>query len=223
VPTLNESATTSAIEAAYDTLKMLGLTETVLGKMLDVIGGGEGSPSRFNMLPSDDDGLDEDATIVTHESEESVEMVENPNLGEQNCRINPNKHLEVDAEPLEGEDGEEKVDSFDDLEVDDDEAVRDTVPTRTILKKSSEKQASKARQDAEQESRRKKIQEKLDAADEKERTALTSSAAQQKQQALANSRLAQHHHPVGLPKSLTVRDDAMTKAMVFMTEMPALD
>jgi hypothetical protein len=229
VPTLNESATTSAIEAAYDTLKMLGLTETVLGKMLDIIGGGEGSPSRFSVLPSDEDGMEEDASVITHETEESMETLENPNLGEANCRIriHRNKELEAEAEAEAelalSEQNDGRPSNFDDLEVDDDEAVKDTVPTRTILKKSSEKQASKALQDMEFEVKRKKIQDKLDAADEKERTALTSSAALQKQQALSNSRLAQHHHPVGLPKSLTVRDDAMTKAMVFMTEMPQLD
>ena len=226
VPTLNESATTSAIEAAYDTLKMLGLTETVLGKMLDMIGGGEGSPSRFSVLPSDEDGLDEDASLEgVEEDEETIETLENPNLGEANCRINPHRNKELEDEVVVDEDEGKggPGDNFDDLEVDDDEAVKEAVPTRTILKKSSEKQASKARQDAEYEIRRKKIQDKLEAADEKERSALTSSAALQKAQTIANSRLAQHHHPIGLPKSLTVRDDAMTKAVVFMTELPQLD
>ncbi len=222
MPTLNESATTSAIEAAYDTLKMLGLTETVLGRMLDHIGGGEGSPSRFSVLPNDEDNSMEDDSVVTKESEETIETLENPNLGAANCRIVPNRNT-LDDEKVDDDDDEEKGDNFDDLSIDDSEAVENMVPSRTFLKMSSGRQAGEARRQAEAEAKRKKMQEKLDAADENERAALTSTAAMQKQQALANSRLAQHHHPVGLPKSLTVRDDPMTKAAVFMTEMPALD
>ncbi|GMH52531.1 hypothetical protein TrST_g5627 [Triparma strigata] len=86
------------------------------------------------------------------------------------------------------------------------------VPSRTFLKMSSGRQAGEARRQAEAELKRARYQEKLDAADEKEEFMLTSTTALQKQQVLANSRLAKHHHPVGLPKSLTVRDDPMTKA-----------
>ena len=118
---------------------------------------------------------------------------------------------------------EERGDNFDDLSIDDSEAVENMVPSRTFLKMSSGRQAGEARRQAEAELKRARYQEKLDAADEKEKFMLTSTTALQKQQVLANSRLAKHHHPVGLPKSLTVRDDPMTKAQVFMTEMPHLD
>jgi len=42
-------------------------------------------------------------------------------------------------------------------------------------------------------------------------------------QAESNTRMAQHSIPIGLPKSLTVRDDPLTKAQAFLTEMPSLD
>ncbi|GMH96075.1 hypothetical protein TrVE_jg13683 [Triparma verrucosa] len=222
LPQLNKSATTSAIEAAYDTLKMLTLTETVLGKMIDHIGGGEGSPSRFSVLPNEDENsMEDDGTIGTSNAEEeSIE--DNPNLGPANIRIvRKVGGGDEDEGPCEGD--EERGDNFDDLSIDDSEAVENMVPSRTFLKMSSGRQAGEARRQAEAELKRARYQEKLDAADEKERLMLTSTTALQKQQALANSRLAKHHHPVGLPKSLTVRDDPMTKAQVFMTEMPHLD
>jgi len=224
VPQLNESATTSAIEAAYDTLKMLNVTEHILGKMLDTIGSGDGSPARFSVLPNDEDSNSlEDGTVMSNSvSNETVETLENPNLGEANCRITSVK-AESSTQMFSKGDDEGLDRGFDDLEIDDSAAVENIVPSRQFLKMSSGRQAGEARRQAEMEQRRVKMQERLAAADEKERAALTSSAALQKQQTEANARLAKHHHPVGLPKSLTVRDDPMTKAQVFMTQIPQLD
>ena len=80
-PKLSESATASAIQAAYDTLEMLKVTEQILGKMLDSVGGIERVTG--NLILAND-----------HESSEkyssrkkSIESLENPNLGDNNCRI----------------------------------------------------------------------------------------------------------------------------------------
>jgi hypothetical protein len=161
---------------------------------------------------------------VTAKSEDSVEVLENPNLGELNCRISLTRMkdaeggmIDVEKEDLKG------AADFDALAVDDSEAVENMVPTRAFLKMSSGRQAGEARRQAEATEKRAKMQARLEAADEKERAALTSTAALQKAQAIANSRLAKHHHPVGLPKSLKISDDPMVKANVFMTEMPQLD
>ena len=225
MPTLNESATTNAIVAAHDTLKMLNVTEHILGKMLDTVGSSDGSPSKFSSLPNDDDGTigddEEDMANSVQESLQTIETLENPNLGSANCRIEAHK-AERSVYVEDGEAGE-KASKQDDLEIDDEQMVENIVPSRQFLKMSSGRQAGEARRQSEMEDKRLKMQQRLAAADEKERTALTSTAALQKRQAEANARLAKHHHPVGLPQSLTVRDDPMTKAQIFMTEMPQLD
>jgi len=80
-PKLSESATTSAIQAAYDTLEMLKVTEQILGKMLGCVGGVEcvtGSSSQTN---------DDENAGSSPIKKEPIESLENPNLGDNNCRI----------------------------------------------------------------------------------------------------------------------------------------
>ena len=36
-------------------------------------------------------------------------------------------------------------------------------------------------------------------------------------------RMAQHNLPIGLPKTLSMRDDPLTKAQAFLTEMPSIE
>jgi len=218
VPVIEESATTSAITAAYDTLKMLTLTETVLGKMLDHIGGGEGSPSRFAVMTNDDDPSLDTSTVSSAPPQDDDDDENAPNLGVGNIRIGPKK-----AEPTVPPPDDGGQDNFDDLHIDDASAVSNMVPSRAFLKMSSGRQAGEALRLRSAVERKRLLQERLDAADSAEREMLTSTTALQKRQADANDRLSRHHHPVGLPKQLKVRDDAMTKAQVFMTEMPKLD
>lgn len=74
-PILKESATTSVIDVANDTLEMLVTAQQVIGKMVDVIGGVE--------------KVIEPRQEKVQVHQESIEKFENPNLGENNCRIQP--------------------------------------------------------------------------------------------------------------------------------------
>ena len=78
-PTLSESITASAIQAAHDTLEMLKIAQQILGKMVGAIGG-------INTL--NDKNSSHSPTLS---SRESLSGLENPNLGEHNCRIQANK------------------------------------------------------------------------------------------------------------------------------------
>ena len=71
-PTLNNSFTSNAIDTANDTFEMLKVVQEILWKMLDAIGGID-MVSKTQKSPN----LRRD----------SMSKLENPNLGENNCRI----------------------------------------------------------------------------------------------------------------------------------------
>jgi hypothetical protein len=73
-PTLHESATACAIQAANDTLEMLKIAQQILDKMLVAVGGlGKVKKSRGTMQDSS--------------RKQSLSKFENPNLVDNNCRI----------------------------------------------------------------------------------------------------------------------------------------
>lgn len=72
-PILKESATVSVVDVANDTLEMLKTAQQVIIKMVDAIGGV--------------DKISRSKQEKTHERKESIEKLENPNLGANNCRI----------------------------------------------------------------------------------------------------------------------------------------
>ena len=73
-PTLSESATSSATQAANDTLEMIKITQQILDKMLDVVGG-------VRKVRSSGE------TPEHYQSKVPIESLDNPNLCENNCRI----------------------------------------------------------------------------------------------------------------------------------------
>ena len=77
-PQLSERDTTSAIQGAYDTVEILEVSEKILEKMLAEVGGVE-CISNTNKLSPSYRGLRENSDVD--------ETLENPNLGESNCRI----------------------------------------------------------------------------------------------------------------------------------------
>ena len=72
-PILKESATVSVVDVANDTLEMLKTAQQVIIKMVDAIGGM--------------DRISRSKHEKTRERKESIEKLENPNLGANNCRI----------------------------------------------------------------------------------------------------------------------------------------
>jgi len=77
-PQLSERDTTSAIQGAHDTVEILEVSEKILEKMLAEVGGVECISNTNKLSPS---------YLGLRENSDADETLENPNLGESNCRI----------------------------------------------------------------------------------------------------------------------------------------
>ena len=196
-PNLSESSTASAIQAAYDTLEMLKVTEQILKKMLDSVGGMEQVTQQGE---------------TEFDSKESTDALENPNLGENNCRIKPKAST---PRSFDGE-GDDTSGYFANAAVDDPKTA-DNISSRVSMKTCNEQQAGEARRRGALEEKQRKQKEREANGEASTKTAI------KKMQAQATSRMAQHSMPIGLPHSVSIRDDPMTKAHAFLTEMPCLD
>lgn len=64
---------------------MIKVMEQILGKMVDAIGGIK-IVANVNAAPDKGDGSSK-KTRNKHENKEAIEMLGNPNLGDNNCRI----------------------------------------------------------------------------------------------------------------------------------------
>ena len=82
----------------------------------------------------------------------------------------------------------------------------------------SEQQAGDARRIAELEFKKKKTQEKISSEEHDQATAEAKKIQQE-----SMSRMSKHNLPIGLPKTLTLRDDPLTKAQAFLTELPTIE
>ena len=100
--------------------------------------------------------------------------------------------------------------------------IDDLVPSRQLVKLSSQRQYHEMMRKEGNAVRKQRYLERLAAADEKEKGLLQSLAARRKAQRDHASKLCVMPTLVGLPRGLTLRDDAMTKAKVFLSAMPDL-
>ena len=87
------------------------------------------------------------------------------------------------------------------------------------MKAHSERHAGDAKKSAELERKRQKLKEKLSNDEGQQHV----NDVAKKIQDESISRMAQHHLPIGLPKSVSLRDDALTRAQAFLTEMPTIE
>lgn len=92
---------------------------------------------------------------------------------------------------------------------------------RLFVKKSSSRITSDAHRKIAQEQRRKKLAERMGAQGEVDESGLANMAKFKAQQQAMDG-LSYHMHPPTLPKSVTLRDDPMTKTQAFLTNMPEL-
>ena len=82
----------------------------------------------------------------------------------------------------------------------------------------SEQQAWEAKKLADQEIKRHKMKEKQSAEENGRATVVA-----KKMQEESTTRMSKHSLPIGLPKTLSMRDDPLTKANAFLTEMPTIE
>ena len=66
--------------------------------------------------------------------------------------------------------------------------------------------------------KRKKTKEKL-SSEEHDQATVEAKKVQQE----SMSRMAKHNLPRGLPKTVSLRDDPLTKAQAFLTELPTIE
>lgn len=92
---------------------------------------------------------------------------------------------------------------------------------RYDLKRMSVKVSLDATRKEKEETRSKKLAERLTTHVESDESGLANMAKFKAQQA-SSSRLAVHHHPPTLPSTVTLRDDPMTKTQAFLSCMPDL-
>ena len=119
-PTLGESATISTVQAAYDTLEMLKVTEQILSKMLNAIGGvGIFRHSKHFADNNDDNGNDEQDSI-SHD-------LERTNLHENNCRIEARSRSQSFRSEFLIDEDENDVEKID-------EVKENCIPTRSLIK-----------------------------------------------------------------------------------------
>lgn len=97
----------------------------------------------------------------------------------------------------------------------------DDLMNRSDLKRVSAKVSLDATRREKEESRSKKLAERLVTQVDADESGLANMAKLKAQQS-SSTRLAVHHHPPTLPASVTLRDDPMTKTQAFLTCMPDL-
>ena len=96
------------------------------------------------------------------------------------------------------------------------------VPDREFIKLSSSRQHSEMLRKKESDARRKKMQERLEAADEADKKNLSSMASRKKQQRDAINKLTERPEQIGMPKGISMKDDPITRSNAFLTQMPEL-
>ena len=231
---------TNETSATIDPVEALALSELVLGKMMESVGGGDSSPTRVGGgIPGGGDGgeagEDDDTAQAPPDDVSStwnsIAADDVPNA-RQNVRIktlretqnlldNPEASVGGAASAAGGR--SDVLVSREGPGDDDGQAEgAETIPTRDFLKLSSSRQHAEVQRKAEAELKRKKMQERYDAADDNEKELLGSLADKKKRQREAINHLCQQKEVMGVPPGVTPKLDAMSRSQVFLSHAPEL-
>lgn len=235
-----------------DTMDALSTAEQVLSKMIEIIGGGDPSPTKIGSGTNEGFSFDDNE----NEADDMAPSMSN------NVRIR-SRRIRREAEDNDHHGVPKVLPTTDDISLDGSESLsmfsdvpdspqkvergmmqppsspngRETDNTgtggsvasidendtgnRVAVKKSSSRITADAHRKEAQEHRRKKLAERMGAHNETDESGLANMAKfKAQQQAMEN--LSYHMHPPSLPKSVTLRDDPMTKTQAFLTHMPDL-
>ena len=239
-------------ESQTDTMDALSTAEQVLSKMLEIIGGGDPSPtkigtsandvvpiedsnSEFNDLaPSMSNNVRIRSRRIKREAEENEHLPGHPKIlptiddmsmdGSDlslysDVNDSPQKtghHIQPPSSPSGGRDNDNTNSGASTSGVDE----HDT-SNRVAVKKTSSRITNDAHRKMAQEQRRKKLAERMGAQGEMDESGLANMAKYKAQQQAMDG-LSYHMHPPTLPKSVTLRDDPMTKTQAFLSNMPDL-
>mmetsp|Transcript_34937 Transcript_34937/g.65185 ORF Transcript_34937/g.65185 Transcript_34937/m.65185 type:complete len:706 (+) Transcript_34937:111-2228(+) len=234
-----------------DTMDSLSTAEQVLSKMIEIIGGGDPSPAKVGgggvnetvafeensemneMAPS----MSNNVRIRSRRIKREAEEVDN--------HTGPKLLPTIEDMSMDGSDS---ISMFSDLPDSPQEMKRGTLlqtpmspngrendgtggsvvsiddhdtGNRLAVKKTSSRITNDAHRKIAQEQRRKKLAERMGAQGEMDESGLANMAKYKAQQQAMDG-LSYHMHPPTLPKTVTLRDDPMTKTHAFLTNMPDL-
>ena len=236
-----------------DTMDSLSTAEQVLSKMIEIIGGGDPSPTKIGsgandmvsfdetnsemneMAPSMSNNIRIRSRRIKREAEESDMQTGYPKVlptmedilsldgSEYSDEIgSPQKtqqhHLQPPSSPSGGRDNDNAGGggtAAGGVSDDNDSG------NRLAVKKTSSRITNDAHRKIVQEARRKKLAERMGAQGEVDESGLANMAKFKAQQQ-AMEGLSYHMHPPTLPKTVTLRDDPMTKTQAFLTNLPEL-
>jgi hypothetical protein len=221
----------TAGSATIDPVEALGVSELILAKMVEHVGGGESSPRTGAAAGDADSGDDDDETApaapddvsATWAASSSSDRVPSARL---NVRVKTLAEFQ-NPEQLEYSMMAGKTEPFGKdvavADTDDDGAQSsDIVPTRDFLKLSSSRQHAEVARKEAAELKRKKMQERIDAADDKEKEKLGSLADKKQRQKDAIDHLCQKKEMMGVPSGVNPKQDAMTRSQIFLRHAPEL-
>lgn len=237
-----------------DTMDSLSTAEQVLSKMIEIIGGGDPSPTKIgsgsnemiafedtssemnDMAPSMSNNVRIRSRRIRREAEETDLQLGHPKVlpviddmshdGSETISLysndnvdSPQKthHLQPPSSPSGKRDNDNNAGEVAlGGGIDDHDSGN-----RLTVKKTSSRITSDAHRKIALEQRRKKLAERMGAQGEVDESGLANMAKFKAQQQ-AMEGLSYHMHPPTLPKTVTLRDDPMTKTQAFLTNMPEL-
>ena len=217
-----------------DSLDAVHLSEIVLSKMVELIGGGDvgggAGGAKFGAVAEAEVAKEDEAF---GDPLDVTDGLPNPR---NNIRVKNGKELRLAEDTMAQfaleADGESSVrgggaehDAAEAHEPPPDDplaVVEDMVLTRDFLKLSSSRQHSEKLRSMEQDSRRRKLMERMETADESERQLMQGRAARKRAQGEANKRLSSAPSHASTNKPLSVKESAVERAQMFLTAVPDL-
>jgi hypothetical protein len=247
----DEVHATTETSATIDPVEALGLSELILAKMMENVGGGEAEPTRATGVVvgggGSGGGGDESEEKKEDPSQAAPDDVSSTwtalanddfPSAKDNVRVRTLKETQNMLDDREislggGGGGASALGGKSEVQLPKDsgssvgeddgpEKAVEMVPTRDFLKLSASRQHAEVVRKQEMDLRRKKMQERYDAADEKEKEKLGSLADKKKRQREAIEHLCQQKHVMGVPPEITPKLDAMTRSSIFLNHTPEL-
>jgi len=209
--------------STMDPVEAITLSEHILSKMMESVGGGDASPSRFGQsLPGDDDSVDASANDEASSSWSALGMDDIPQARD-NVRVKTVKEnhslMEMASKPDKSRHEEDEAES--ELSPEDSE-LSEMVPTRDFLKLSSSRQHAEMIRKKEADVKRQKMLERFEAADEADKEKLASLANKKKRQRDAITKLSENKEIIGVPPGVNPKLDAMSRSQAFLDHTPTL-
>eukprot|EP00604_Paraphysomonas_vestita_P001656 CAMPEP_0174822020 /NCGR_PEP_ID=MMETSP1107-20130205/12587_1 /TAXON_ID=36770 /ORGANISM="Paraphysomonas vestita, Strain GFlagA" /LENGTH=421 /DNA_ID=CAMNT_0016039881 /DNA_START=486 /DNA_END=1748 /DNA_ORIENTATION=+ len=241
----SSSAAGEESELWAETMDALGTAEQVLSKMLEIISGGETSPTKLpagsvesgrydfgrdgDSIGTEPPSMTTNVRIRSRRIRREAEEFE-PYSGAQSSKFNINDDSTLDSSdtyeselttpiplitptPQTGNKDDPHHHHTQIIPIQDDDVIN-----RYSVKKQSTKITLDATKKEKEDSRIKKLSDRMGAVGEGDESGLANLAKWRAQQS-SSSRLSVHHHPPTLPATVTLRDDPMTKTQAFLTCM----